>query len=260
MDLRELVKADLEYQEKMKRKYEKEVKALPKGSLYAREKRGVKEFYYVEKKTRKRTYISKRNLDRLDKVKKSKQYSVCLKRIEENIKVEQLFLRKYQSINMYEINEELPAVYRLVEDLVSKPNCMKKQQNLIRFDGTVMHTTISGLNVRSKSEVLIADRLTAEGIEFEYEKELILLDSDGKFKKVLPDFSFPSAKGEEFYWEHFGLLKDPHYRRKAFDKLMLYAQNGILPGVNLFITADSLDGGIDVSSIYNTIKLLKTLI
>ena len=44
MSIKNLIEADLEYQEKMKAFYEKELRSLPKGSLYAREKKGFKEF------------------------------------------------------------------------------------------------------------------------------------------------------------------------------------------------------------------------
>ena len=56
------------------------------------------------------------------------------------------------------------------------------------------------------------------------------------------------------------MLKDPVYSQKAYEKLILYAKNGILPGTNLFITADSIDGGIDVGAIYNTVRLLKGML
>ena len=97
MSIRDLIKADLEYQEKMKAFYEKELKTLPIGSLYAREKKGFKEFYFVESKTRKRTYIARNKVNRLEKLYKRKQFGVALKRCEENMNLEQRFLEKYKS-------------------------------------------------------------------------------------------------------------------------------------------------------------------
>lgn len=261
MNIRDLIEADLEYQEKMKVFYEKEIKSLPIGSLYARDKKGFKEFYFVESKTRKRTYIGRNKINRLEKLYKSKQFGLALKRCEENIKIEQRFLEKYNSIDAVDINEELPRPYQWANNLIKQAkgsnDSLKKKQKLIEFTGTVMHTATNGLNVRSKSETLIVDRLVIEKIDFEYEKELVLKEYDGRFRRVLPDFTFRDWMGREIYWEHFGLLKDPVYSQKAYEKLILYAKNGILPGTNLFITADSIDGGIDVSSIYNTVKLLK---
>ena len=258
MSIRDLIKADLEYQEKMKVFYEKELRSLPKGTIYAREKKGFKEFYLVESKTRKRTYISRHKINRLEKLYKRKQFDMALKRCEKNINLERQFLEKYNSIDAVNINEKLPRPYQWANELIKQTYTISDvQQNLVEFEGMVMHTAANGLNVRSKSEVLIVDRLVIEGIDFEYEKELVLKEYDGRYRRVLPDFTFVDQMGREIYWEHFGLLKDPVYRQKAYEKLILYAKNGILPGTNLFITADSIDGGIDVGAIYNTVKLLK---
>lgn len=261
MSIRDLIKADLEYQEKMKAFYEKELKTLPIGSLYAREKKGFKEFYFVESKTRKRTYIARNKINRLKKLYKSKLFSVALKRCEKNLNLERQFLEKYNSIDAVNINEKLPRPYQWANDLIKQAYATSVvQQGLVEFEGMAMHTAANGLNVRSKSEALIVDRLVIEGIDFEYEKELVLKEYDGRYRRVLPDFTFRDSIDREIYWEHFGLLKDPVYSQKAYEKLILYAKNGILPGTNLFITADSIDGGIDVGAIYNTVRLLKGML
>jgi hypothetical protein len=58
--------------------------------------------------------------------------------------------------------------------------------------------------------VIIADLLYSNGIEFTYERELVLGGS-----KRLPDFTIDDADtGETFYWEHLGMLNNDRYRRK----------------------------------------------
>ena len=58
-----------------------------------------------------------------------------------------------------------------------------------------------GFNVRSKSEVLIADRLYEEGILLHYEEKLFLSDHSCR-----PDFNLPITLYEKYKWEHFGAM------------------------------------------------------
>jgi exodeoxyribonuclease V alpha subunit len=61
--------------------------------------------------------------------------------------------------------------------------------------------------VRSKSEVIIANMLSEREIPFKY--EVPLYASDGTF--YLPDFTI-TWRGEQWYWEHLGLLESERYR------------------------------------------------
>lgn len=48
--------------------------------------------------------------------------------------------------------------------------------------------------------------------------------------------------GERIYWEHFGMMDDTVYAAEALRKLILYGQNGILPGKTLtFIMETNLE-------------------
>ncbi|MBR5281014.1 MAG: hypothetical protein IKU26_08630 [Clostridia bacterium] len=98
-----------------------------------------------------------------------------------------------------------------------------------------IHTAPGNLLVRSKAEAMIATLLTEHQIPFRYECAL-------QFDKriIYPDFTLRHPKtGEFFYWEHFGKMEDPEYQKNAFDKMQLYAQNGIQPHIQLIITAET---------------------
>ena len=69
-----------------------------------------------------------------------------------------------------------------------------------------VHRTLADLMVRSKSEVIIANMLHDRDIPFRY--EVPLYASDGTF--YLPDFTV-TWRGEEWYWEHLGMLDDEGY-------------------------------------------------
>lgn len=129
----------------------------------------------------------------------------------------------------------------------------------VEVDGRYMeegliHHTRKGIYVRSKSELIIADLLYSKGLEFTYERELVLGGS-----RRLPDFTIEDADtGETFYWEHLGMLNRASYRRKWEAKLAWYASHGILPrGTGegedpegqLVVTVDGADGSISSAEI-----------
>lgn len=97
-----------------------------------------------------------------------------------------------------------------------------------------------GDRVRSKSEKIIADKYFRRGVPYRYEFPLTL--KDGK-KEVIrrPDFLVLDKRTrKEYIHEHFGKVDDPDYaQHQLLEKLELYAENGIFPGVNLLITMES---------------------
>ena len=123
-------------------------------------------------------------------------------------------------------------------------------------DGLI-HRTENGDLVRSKSEVIIADKLYSRGIEYAYEQPLRLPNGRVRY----PDFTISdSATGMTFYWEHLGLLSDPAYRARWERKRAEYLAAGISPWTDgkeaenvLVETRDSPDGGIDSVEVANLI-------
>jgi hypothetical protein len=85
------------------------------------------------------------------------------------------------------------------------------------FNEGRIHSTLTEYLVRSKSEVIIANLLQQDEIEFEYEKRLVA--PDGSF--YLPDFTL-SIRGEEYYWEHLGLLENEDYNNHWKNKKAWY--------------------------------------
>lgn len=119
----------------------------------------------------------------------------------------------------------------------------------------LIHKTLSGIIVRSKSEVIIADALFNEGIEFEYEK---LKEENGH--RCIPDFTFEDAGGDTIIWEHLGLLDNPSYRKSWERKLSFYNTIGFVEGENLFTTRDHEGGSIDSNEIKEVVDKIKELV
>ena len=104
--------------------------------------------------------------------------------------------------------------------------------------------TMNGEYVRSKSEVIIADRLAYAGIPYVYEPPLSLeteYSVDMYFKRY-PDFIVLNKRTRaEYYWEHLGMLDKGKYCVGSQLKMEAYARKGYFPGKNLLITFESGD-------------------
>ena len=104
-----------------------------------------------------------------------------------------------------------------------------------------VHRTLVGYMVRSKSEVIIANMLFDRDIPFKY--ELPLYAPDGTF--YLPDFRI-NWRGEEFFWEHVGMLHDERYRKHWEIKKRWYDKH--FPG-RLVSTQESGNLSIDAKDL-----------
>lgn len=121
----------------------------------------------------------------------------------------------------------------------------------------LIHRTERGDLVRSKSELVIADKLYGAGVDYVYEKPLV---TSGGTR--YPDFTIEDdASGITYYWEHLGLLDDPAYRARWDRKREEYLKEGIepwAPGVNaeriLVETWDDARGGLDAQAIAERIR------
>ncbi len=79
----------------------------------------------------------------------------------------------------------------------------------------LIHTTLAGHKVRSKSEVIISNLLYTNQIPYRYEAALPL-----KEFTAYPDFTIlHPVTNKIFYWEHFGMMDNAPYCDTACNKL-----------------------------------------
>lgn len=82
------------------------------------------------------------------------------------------------------------------------------------------HKTVSGILVRSKSEVIISNLLTRHNVNFEYEKPLVANN-----KQYSPDFTIIAPDNKVWYWEHLGMLHKEDYRKEWAEKEAWYKKH-----------------------------------
>lgn len=131
-------------------------------------------------------------------------------------------------------------------------------------------TTDRGELVRSKSEVIIANALSASKVPYRYEFPLVIerVEESGRgsretsssfvnedFCEFHPDFYCLNVRTrKEYAWEHFGMMDDAEYAARAAEKLALYSANGYFPGKNLIITMESKSAPISSREINRVIN------
>ncbi len=108
--------------------------------------------------------------------------------------------------------------------------------------------TLRGEEVRSKSELLIANILYLENILYYYESTFRL-----GAETVTPDFIIPLKDGKYIIWEHLGLLEQDRYRKRWSWKKNQYTQYNYVENLNLIITKDT-QGSFDTRDIQYMIQ------
>ena len=111
--------------------------------------------------------------------------------------------------------------------------------------------TSSGIRVRSKSEILIAESLERNRIPFLYEYPLNLKGMGW----IHPDFTVLNVRTrKEIIWEHLGMMDDPVYVNNALGRIEKYTLEDYLPGESLILTYESASHPLNTIIINKLIK------
>lgn len=157
-------------------------------------------------------------------------------------------------------------------------NAIVKHRNIHNKDDIHKFKTIRGDYVCSKSEVMIADRLLANGIPYHYEVAFIPeteVDKSspiyGEFGDIVgyetpgfdpfdddtlhPDFYVLNKRtGKAYFWEHLGKLNDQKYCHKNLNRLIRMLDAGYAIGEDILITHEDDSNPLKTESIDEIIK------
>ena len=229
--------------QKLLRQIRKELNNAPEGSVqvrrhkkgfqfYHRNTPGSKEESYIPASQRSKAIalIQKRYLERMKKT------------IAKQLRTVELFLKYYDPYALSRIySSEGKLRQPFISPLILPDNQFIQEWEEVSYtrkpfgENNPAHYTMKNEQVRSKSEMMIANALYSSGIPYRYEYPL----QNGAWK-IHPDFTVLRIRDrKEFYWEHLGMMDDPDYRSQAFQRIRDYETMGIFPGIDLILTFET---------------------
>ncbi len=238
------------------RTLEDELSKLPEGKLICA--RSKKHYKWWNSDGHQKVYIPRKERALAEQLAKKKYLTLELEELQKEKNAMESYLR-HHSLESGR-GEQLfleHAGYRELLEPYLRPQSLslwewEKQEydkNLV-YPEHLIHQTSKGIFVRSKSEAMIVHCLYIHRIPFRYECALWLGQG-----KIYPDFTIRHPDtGEVVYWEHFGMMDDSAYAKKAFSKMELYNSHGILPSIHLITTFETREYPLNYEVIENKIR------
>lgn len=233
-----------------------QINHLPEGKLICSRTENRYKWFCSDSHTK--TYIPKSDRKFAEKLAMKKYLTLRLEELEKEKTAIQFYLRHHHTADKK--SEQLLTEHSEYQRLLS-PYFKPISQELREWMGEpyeqnpaypdqLLHKGCTGKMLRSKSEVLIEMQLHKNRIPYRYEAKLFLKDSI-----VYPDFTIRHPEnGKEYYWEHFGMMDNPAYAKKACEKLEKYALSGIIPSVNLITTYETKDHPLTADAIEEVVE------
>ena len=240
----------------------KALSSAPRGNLTLKHIRGELRFYSREDgESSASQYLGKDKIQTVKALAQKNYDAKLLKEVEKRRKAVEKCLEILDNANavqdLSKILEKIPkevkpfikAIDSLDEEYVKDWNILKYRKKPVSNDSPFY--TMKNEHVRSKSELIIADRLFYEGIPYHYEVPISLNQMD----VIHPDFFVLNKRTrKEYFWEHLGMMDSPAYCIDSIRKLQDYAQGGYIPGKNLIVTYETSKTPLDTKYIDIIIK------
>ena len=245
-----------EIDEKLK-KVEQQLAQMPEGDFYCT--RNGKRYKWYQSFGNKESvnYIPKSNQDFAQKLAYKKYLTLQFEELIQEKKAIEAYFKKYpknnskleQFLNHPEYKKLLlPMLDEKTKELEVWMN--ESYEKNTSHPEHLIHKTITGEMVRSKSESLIYTYLTLNHIPFRYENPLILGQAC-----YYPDFTIRHPKtGEFYYWENNGMMDDIAYAQRAYAKMQVYTMHGIIPGKTLITTFETVQEPLNAEEVKNIVK------
>lgn len=277
MDFKEITEKQMEAERFLLQSFRERFEKCPPGFLACKPDRtGRPQYYHKLPGDPKPHYLNRTMTPLLHELQYKRILQESIKRLEQNLKAREKYLKAYAPFDYASICRNLPKAYRNADipyedaDLWTtlQETLQGTSQQTLQPTGTprftqsenpyrrdlLIHKTTFGLLTRTKAEASVAELLYGCGLSFHYEKKLMLQDEDGTPKIRYPDFTIPIAPWLDYYMEYDGMFQKEAYRKRHEETMRLYHLNGIYPPKNLIILMEGPDGSFHADSILQTIE------
>ena len=242
MTYEHMLKKNKKIEQKIKQ-IQTKLKKLPEGQLYCSSSGKYTKWFCSNGKDQ--IYIPKKKRRLAEQLALKKYLTLQLKNLQHEKIAINFYLRHHDKdaeqkevslLNSPAYKELLSPFYQPIsQELFEWTNSPYEKND--NYSESLKHKAVSGGYVRSKSEQIIDMVLYKNKIPFRYECAL-------RFGETVfyPDFTIRHPKtGQLFYWEHFGLMDDADYSKKAYSKLQTYTSHGLIPTIQLITTYETKD-------------------
>ena len=216
-----------------------EINTLPEGKLVITRNQNRYKWYWS--KNGKSTYLPKKKEELARKLARKTYLENLMQETQQEEKALKYYLKHHRS-GKPKSEKMLEKGSRFRKLLDMEPEWVTEEyEKNTKYPEHLIHKSISGHLLRSKSEAMIDRALYLAKIPFHYEERLEL---NGVV--LYPDFKITDPNtGTIKYWEHFGMMDKPEYARLAINKLELYLRNGMIPQRDLILTWETKDKPLD---------------
>lgn len=225
----------------------------PPGSLRIAGKKGSKFFHRTTPSDRLGTYIPAKEMELVRKLAQKGYDQKLLKSLQQEINAIDTYLKLSPAIAPADLFETLNDKRReIVIPAFDTDEMVRQKWESMQYDRMGFEPddpefyTDKGERVRSKAEVIIANKLLKYDILYHYEYPLFL----NGFGWVHPDFMILNLRLRKvFYWEHLGMMDKEGYANDNTIKIRAYQKNGIYLGEKLIITLETKKFPMDIREI-----------
>lgn len=229
----------------------KELESMPAGKLIC--SRGSNCYKWFVSDGHNKTYLPKKERVLAEKLAYKKYLTLFLEDLRKERTAVAFYLRHHSSrmeksthlLTSPSGHQELLSTYfkpvsKELSDWMNSPY----EQNM-NYPERLLHETVDGIFVRSKSEAMIYQALRTHGIPFRYECALCIEGAT-----FYPDFTIRHPiTGKTYYWEHCGRMDEDMYSKKTFNKLQFLNSHGIRPSDQLILTFEDMENPLVQSEI-----------
>ena len=246
--IRESMSARYELLSKTITSLKEKIKQLPEGSIKIKRTKS-RAYYYWGKYNEPDKYLNSNDSELIQKLIQKNYLQSALKSAEKEFGALSKSIACYPDEVIEDVYDSLSNERReLARPLVPGDEAYAQKWMAVPYKhksfkkGSSEFYTLKGEKVRSKSEVIIADRLNAKGIPYKYECPLKIGN-----KIIHPDFSILKMSNKKIvYYEHCGKMDDPEYTKDMSDRSHLYSNAKIYVGDRLFYTFETSDNPLDI--------------
>ena len=241
----------------------KESENYPKGTIRDALCRGSYQYFWRKNtKEKNGSYISSKNMKLAKNLCQKVYYERLTEKIGKELSALLYYKKNVEEGYLLKVFERLSeGKKKMVNPVIGKDKEYVEKWESVEYpsgyfpEGAKDYYTDKHERVHSKSEIIIANMLKANGIPYRYEFPLYIKGIGEK----RPDFYCLNVRlRKEIVWEHLGMMEINSYAIDNITKVNGYMANGYYPGENLILTFEASSGQLDTRIVQDLIdKYLK---